>query len=89
MSVDKEEIVVPVAESTANGKIILEWKNLQFTAAEKVILREQSCTLHKGELVAILGPSGAGKTTLLSCIAGRTMATSGEMFLQGKSRRNN
>lgn len=36
----------------------------------KPVLKDVSFTMHKGEVVSIIGPSGAGKTTLLELIAG-------------------
>ena len=40
-------------------------------------------SLHKGEIVAIIGPSGSGKSTLLRCINGLNTITSGEIDLEG------
>ncbi|MDD6476535.1 MAG: amino acid ABC transporter ATP-binding protein [Eubacteriales bacterium] len=40
-------------------------------------------SMHKGEIVAIIGPSGSGKSTLLRCINGLNSITSGEIELKG------
>ncbi len=42
-------------------------------------------SLHKGEIVAIIGPSGSGKSTLLRCINGLNTITSGEIDLEGET----
>ncbi len=43
-----------------------------------------SFTVAQGEVLGIAGPNGAGKTTLFDTITGHTIATSGEMFLEGE-----
>lgn len=42
-------------------------------------------SMHKGEIVAIIGPSGSGKSTLLRCINGLATPTSGEIILNGQT----
>ncbi len=54
-------------------------KNNLFTALRKVDL-----TIHKGEFVAIMGPSGAGKTTFLNILATIDKPTSGSVRINGK-----
>lgn len=44
-----------------------------------------SVEFRKSEFVSILGQSGCGKTTLLNIIGGLDKATSGELFINGKS----
>ena len=66
-------------------KVILEMKDIVkdyygFKAVDHV-----DFSLHKGEIVAIIGPSGSGKSTLLRCINGLNTITSGEIDLEGET----
>lgn len=47
-------------------------------------LRNVDLCVHRGEHVAILGPSGGGKTTLLGLISGRLRLCAGSMSREGK-----
>ena len=42
-------------------------------------------TVHKGELLSLLGVNGAGKTTTIKMLSCLTQPTSGDAFLNGKS----
>ncbi len=64
---------------------MIETKGLIKTIGDKMILRGINLSIKKGESVAILGPNGAGKSTILKIIAGLIKATSGEVFIDGKS----
>jgi len=59
---------------------ILEVKNLSFGySKEKLLFKELSFTLKKGELKAIVGESGAGKSTLFELILGNIKPLSGSI----------
>ena len=47
-------------------------------------LRNVDLCVHRGEHVAVLGPSGGGKTTLLGLISGRLRLCAGSMSTEGK-----
>jgi len=53
------------------AKVLLEVKELSFGyTPEKVLFKDISFTLEKGECLAIIGKNGTGKSTLLNTIAG-------------------
>lgn len=41
-------------------------------------------TIHKGEVVSIIGPSGSGKSTLLRCMNLMEVPTSGTVYFEGQ-----
>lgn len=66
-------------------KIILEMKNIVKDYSGFKALGGVDFSMHKGEIVAIIGPSGSGKSTLLRCINGLNTITSGEIDLKGET----
>ena len=52
---------------------------------ERVVFRNLSAGIRRGETVALLGRSGSGKSTLLNLIGGIDLPTSGEVILDGTS----
>ncbi len=54
-------------------------------AAELQVLVDVNLTVHRGEVVAIVGESGTGKSTLLHLLGVLDEPTGGEIVLDGKS----
>lgn len=48
------------------------------------VLKGVDITLHKGEIVSVVGPSGSGKSSLIALIAGLETATGGTVEVLGR-----
>lgn len=64
---------------------ILEMRNIVKDYSGFKAVNNVDFSMHKGEIVAIIGPSGSGKSSLLRCINGLNTITSGEMDLKGET----
>ncbi|MBC8568973.1 amino acid ABC transporter ATP-binding protein [Mogibacterium sp. NSJ-24] len=62
---------------------MLEMKNIVKDYSGFKAVDNVNFSMHKGEIVAIIGPSGSGKSTLLRCINGLNSITSGQIELKG------
>jgi ATP-binding cassette, subfamily F, member 3 len=48
-----------------SGRVVVEADGLEVAIGERVLLRDATFALERGEHVALVGPNGSGKTTLL------------------------
>ena len=63
---------------------ILKLEHVSKLYGDNLVVDNASFEIEKGELVVIVGPSGAGKTTALNLLGGMDLATSGNIFIDGK-----
>ncbi|GGE96279.1 iron complex transport system ATP-binding protein [Chishuiella changwenlii] len=63
---------------------ILRLENLTIGYRSKEIVSSINVTIHKNELITILGKNGAGKSTLIHTILGFQKAINGEIILKNK-----
>ena len=64
---------------------ILEIKNLKKSYGENQVLKDISLTVHKGEVISIIGSSGSGKSTFLRSINLLETPTEGEILYHGEN----
>ena len=65
------------SDSNYQGKIVAELQHVSKAYGDKVIAKDFSATLLRGDKIGLLGPNGAGKTTLLKMILGELKPDSG------------
>jgi putative ABC transport system ATP-binding protein len=67
--------------------IAVETKNLSRAVVDKVLVRDISVQVQKGEVLAVVGPSGAGKSSFLRLLNRLDEATGGTVLLDGEDYR--
>ena len=74
-------VKLEVAEAQRSGQIVAEAEHLNFSYGDKVIVRDLSVSIQRGDRIGIIGPNGAGKTTLLRLLLGELSPQSGSIAL--------
>jgi ATP-binding cassette subfamily F protein uup len=82
-------VKMDVASAQSSGKIVAELENVSKSfntldadgniVSTKVIVKNFTGTILRGDKIGLLGPNGAGKTTLLKLILGDLQADSGKI----------
>ena len=76
----------PAAEAEKEHEPLLEVRNLTFGyESGRQTLRDVSLTIHKGEMVSIVGKNGAGKSTFSKLVCGFETPDYGEILFQGRN----
>ncbi|MES2116832.1 MAG: ATP-binding cassette domain-containing protein [Pseudomonadota bacterium] len=78
------QVKLDVSSGERSGKIVAELENIAKTYGEKVIIKDFSATILRGDKVGLIGANGAGKTTLLKIILGEETADAGTVRLGTK-----
>ena len=65
-------------------QVILEIKHLKKSFGTNQVLKDISLTVHKGEVISIIGSSGSGKSTFLRSINLLEEPSGGEILFHGQ-----
>jgi ATP-binding cassette subfamily F protein uup len=80
--VGKVEMSVETGERS--GKLVAELDNVSKSYGDRVLVKNFSCRIQRGDKIGLLGPNGAGKSTLLKMILGQLEPDSGRVKLGTK-----
>ncbi|MDB2615183.1 LPS export ABC transporter ATP-binding protein [Planktomarina temperata] len=68
----------------SDGKGGLKIESLRKNYRKRLVISDVSMHLHRGEVVALLGPNGSGKTTCFYSIAGLVTPEGGRVSIDGR-----
>lgn len=58
-------------------------EHLKKTYGDLEVLKDVNTTIHKGDIISIIGPSGTGKSTFMRCLNLLDQPTGGKVFIDG------
>lgn len=64
---------------------LVSLRDVRFAYGEREVLRGIDLSVHRGQVIAIMGGSGCGKTTLLRLIGGQLRASGGTVEVEGRN----
>ncbi|NKW91139.1 LPS export ABC transporter ATP-binding protein [Rhodobacteraceae bacterium R_SAG9] len=70
--------------SVTKGSSGLQVQSLRKAYRKRVVIRDFSMELNRGEVVALLGPNGSGKTTTFYAVAGLLVPEGGRVSIDGR-----
>jgi lipopolysaccharide export system ATP-binding protein len=70
--------------TVAQGSAGLRIAHLRKSYRKRLVIRDVSMDLARGEVVALLGPNGSGKTTCFYMIAGLIVPDGGQVVIDGR-----
>ena len=73
------KVRMDVAAGVLGGKLVAELTEASKAFGDKVIIKDFSATVVRGDKIGLIGPNGAGKTTLLKLILGELQPDSGKV----------
>lgn len=73
-----------VDSSQLSGKIVAEIEHVKVAFADKVIIKDFSTKILRGDKIGLIGSNGIGKTTLLKTILGEIKPSAGKVKLGTK-----
>ena len=68
------------AAAAKSGKKIFQAKHVDFAFGDRVLVRDFSTVIQRGDKIGLIGPNGSGKTTLLKLLLGDLQPQSGEIM---------
>jgi ATP-binding cassette subfamily F protein uup len=75
------EAKVQAQEAERSGRLVAEAKDVTFSHGNRLIVRNFSATITRGDRIGLIGPNGSGKTTLLRLLLGELHPDKGSIRL--------
>ena len=70
---------IATESSDPGSKILIDAKSISLSFGDRVMLKDFSLRVRKGDRIGIIGPNGAGKSTLIKLLLGQVAPDSGSI----------
>ena len=70
-------VKLAAAGAEKSGRKVFEAKRVDFAFGDRVLVRDFSTVIQRGDKIGLIGPNGSGKTTLLKLLLGDLQPTAG------------
>ena len=74
-------VVMAAAAAESAAKLLVDAKNINKSYGDRIIVKDVTMRIARGDRIGIVGPNGAGKTTLLNMLTGTLAPDSGTVKL--------
>lgn len=75
----KGQVNMQVSAQERSGKRVIEVENISYSYGDKLIVKNFSTVVTRGDRIGILGPNGVGKSTLIKLMLGELIADEGKV----------
>jgi ATP-binding cassette subfamily F protein 3 len=76
---DEDSMALRFDAGDRGGDIVVSAANVSIKVGERVLVSKFTGTLHRGDVLGLVGPNGTGKTTLLKALFGQHPVSEGEL----------
>ena len=66
-----------------SNEVVIELSHLEKSFEQLEVLKDINISVHRGEVISVIGSSGSGKSTMLRCINLLEKPTGGEIYFEG------
>ncbi|OHC69008.1 MAG: ABC transporter ATP-binding protein [Rhodocyclales bacterium GWA2_65_20] len=78
------QVRMQIDSGDKSGKLVAELDRVTKRFGDKIVVKDFSCRIQRGDKIGVIGPNGAGKTTLLRLILGELQPDAGSVQLGTK-----
>ncbi len=75
---------IQLDDAARSGKLVVEAEHISKSFADKLIMKDFSIRIMRGDRIGIIGPNGVGKSTLIKIVLGQLEADEGVVRLGSK-----
>jgi len=73
------KVRMQISAENRSGRLVIEAENVGYSYGDKIIIKDFTTTIQRGDKIGIVGPNGSGKTTLLKILMGQLSPVQGEV----------